>query len=206
LPLLRESNDSPALSFVAGGHGGISAQEILQSAMHEAGLCRDENTQCNQQSEAVGKGKASAMPVMPVNSLASCTSPGREPSQQSINQPSDSLLLVPPKGSPAARRGCQRCEHLHRLREKIATAKNVPEALSAVEEIRKSVIDQDTIAGNEIPIHTPTSTIAIDWDLFPLAPPTKGRNMLLKGSGNAIVPQVAAMFLRAVIGNEGEQQ
>jgi hypothetical protein len=44
--------------------------------------------------------------------------------------------------------------------------------------------------------------IEIDPEAFPLAPLTKGRTVLLKGSGNAIVPQVAAMFLRAVIGDE----
>ena len=31
----------------------------------------------------------------------------------------------------------------------------------------------------------------------PLAPPLRGRTLLLKGYGNAIVPQVAAEFVKA---------
>ena len=47
---------------------------------------------------------------------------------------------------------------------------------------------------------TPNAYVAldaslVDWDLFPLAEPQKGRVGLLRGSGNAIVPQVAALFI-----------
>ena len=40
----------------------------------------------------------------------------------------------------------------------------------------------------------------IDPDLFPLTEKTEGRVMLLKGAGNAIVPQVAAAFIQAFDG------
>jgi hypothetical protein len=50
--------------------------------------------------------------------------------------------------------------------------------------------------------HEGIRTVEIDTEAFPLAPPTKGRTMILKGAGNAIVPQVAALFLMAVMGEE----
>jgi hypothetical protein len=40
-------------------------------------------------------------------------------------------------------------------------------------------------------------------NLYPLAPSTKGRTGILKGAGNAIVPQVGAVFVRAFM--EGEE-
>lgn len=46
--------------------------------------------------------------------------------------------------------------------------------------------------------------IEIDPEAFPLAPPTKGRTMLLKGAGNAIVPQCGAFFVRAFLEAEKE--
>ena len=43
-----------------------------------------------------------------------------------------------------------------------------------------------------------------DPDLYPLAPSTKGRTGILKGAGNAIVPQVGAVFVRAFLEVKGE--
>lgn len=43
----------------------------------------------------------------------------------------------------------------------------------------------------------PDIPLTADHDLFPLAPSMPGRVGLLKGAGNAIVPQVAAVFIRA---------
>lgn len=37
----------------------------------------------------------------------------------------------------------------------------------------------------------------VDWETFPLAPPEIGRVGALKGAGNAIVPELAAEFIRA---------
>ena len=39
----------------------------------------------------------------------------------------------------------------------------------------------------------------VDPELFPLSPKGKGRVALLRGYGNAIVPQVAALFVRATM-------
>jgi hypothetical protein len=40
---------------------------------------------------------------------------------------------------------------------------------------------------------------ACDAELFPLAPRIKGRVGLLRGYGNSIIPQVAALFIRAFL-------
>ena len=43
-----------------------------------------------------------------------------------------------------------------------------------------------------------------DPDLYPLAPSTKGRTGILKGAGNAIVPQVGAVFVRAFMETQND--
>jgi len=85
------------------------------------------------------------------------------------------------------------------LRNKIPPSWNVPKALSAMEEIWRSFLDEGANNGDLVRLRSDTGIIKA-MDGFPLAGQVPGRVMLLRGYGNAIVPQVAAEFLRACFG------
>ena len=80
------------------------------------------------------------------------------------------------------------------LRE-VEAASDVPETLSALEEIWQPFLDEETGARR---IRAGASAL-IAGRGRPLSDKTLGRVALLRGAGNAIVPEVAAEFIRAVM-------
>ena len=68
-----------------------------------------------------------------------------------------------------------------------------------MEEIWRSFLDEGANNGDLVRLRSDTGIIKA-MDGFPLAGQVPGRVMLLRGYGNAIVPQVAAEFLRACFG------
>lgn len=74
----------------------------------------------------------------------------------------------------------------------------VPEALSAVEEVWRSTLEQTKGCGDYARICNYARAV-MAANSFPLAARIPGRVGLLRGAGNAIVPQVAAAFVRAYL-------
>lgn len=87
------------------------------------------------------------------------------------------------------------------LRPDGSLAEDVRETLSAVEEVWRSALEQAAKCGDIKLFHDYASAL-IAADAYPLAHGVPGRAHLLKGAGNAIVPQVAALFIRAFLAAE----
>jgi DNA (cytosine-5)-methyltransferase 1 len=86
---------------------------------------------------------------------------------------------------------------LRGLRKSVTKAQDVSEALSKVEEIWKSVDDKNR--GKSAQEILNFVGIAVGMMGFPLAQNIPARTILLRGAGNAIVPQVAAEFIQAYV-------
>lgn len=72
------------------------------------------------------------------------------------------------------------------------------EALSAVEEIRRSLADEGETRGRSTRF-TAGARVIVAARAFPLAPRVPGRVGLLRGAGNSVVPQAAAEFIKAYL-------
>lgn len=130
-------------------------------------------------------------------------------------------LARPPQGqeldksqkveSPNAVRGLPPADSQHKtekevpsLRPEFKEARDVSEAFSAVETIWRCYFDQSEEKGHALRIRSGYSALMASTG-FPLAPRIPGRVALLRGAGNAINPEVAAIFIKASIEALSEQ-
>lgn len=136
------------------------------------------------------------------------------PAQQSSRSSQERRLDGPPPGEPGD--ALHRLPSdwtpgesgpMHHLREPSERSGAMPDALPEVQEVWRRFVDQETAAGASSEIRVGEGVICA-LSLFPLTPSTgflvpgmarrrTVRPALLRGSGNAIVPQVAAQFISA---------
>lgn len=82
------------------------------------------------------------------------------------------------------------------LRPEVTTTRNVPEAFPEMEKIWRSIFDESEKTTDSERLYADKNAI-VAMGGFPLSQKTPGAVMLLLGAGNAIVPQVAAVFIKA---------
>ncbi len=181
---------SKAIQRGSGGHGEIPFAEVLLFALCQfAGnqksvfhtTAQDFSTIC----------KATMRALWGQNPLT-CSPQEQELARPSTGELGDTLHPMPPwQGTPPPEN--QMCGLWHGFQ----TAENVSNALPEVEKIWRSLVDEDNGSRGI----SAFASIAIATASFPLAYRLPGRASLLRGAGNAIVPQVASEFIKACLGD-----
>jgi hypothetical protein len=173
-----------------GGHEQISCEEILLLAVCQ--LAGDSHDEFNVTAQDLREVREGTMRILWGYKKPSCPSYkwglDGSPERESKNPLRElSSINSSEEGSP-----------MHHMRSQVAEARDVPETLSALEETWRSVLGESAAGGNAKRMQDGIGLLR-SCNAFPLSTAVAGRVMLLRGAGNAIVPQVAAEFIKAVM-------
>jgi hypothetical protein len=195
LRAMWEAAAQETLRANSGGHDAVQGAAVLLVALCE--LARRVGAVFNLTASDIGQIEEATMRTL--WALAAAPAAPRPPHQRRLEgppprEPSDALHRVPP-GQDAQQ---EAAEGMPGVRQCGAEARHVPEALSALEKVWRSVVDESPQEGRAERLHTGLGVILASQG-FPLTTSVPGRVGLLRGAGNAIVPQVAALFVRAFL-------
>lgn len=121
-----------------------------------------------------------------------CSPHQRQLDGSSTRESQNTLCALPPPRRALA----QGQSTLHHLRGYVPAAEDVPEALSAMEETWRSLCG-DGSQGWDAKRLLDGANVVIASGGHPLAPNARNRASILRGAGNAIIPQVALEFIAA---------
>lgn len=173
-----------------GGHEQIPCEEILLLAVCElAGRPHHEFHLPTRDLQGI---RGATMRILWGHREPSCSPYQRRLDGSSPGKPENPLHQLPSINSP------EEGAPVHRLRGQVEKTQDVPEALSALEETWRSVLGESAAGGNAKRMQDGIGLLR-SCNAFPLSTAVAGRVMLLRGAGNAIVPQVAAEFIKSVM-------
>jgi len=199
LHTVQEAVSAEALQQDVGGHGGIHSQKILRPSVHGDELRRaDQGVKSAQQSAPVSEGCLGELRELRRDETASRPPHRPESAEQHPGELADTLRVLSQAAALATKEGCQSTPLLRLLRDSCSEAGNVPKALSTLEEIWRSILNQEACDWSAGQVRACADRIAT-YSSFPLTSKQPNRVMLLRGFGNAIVPHVAAEFIKAVM-------
>jgi len=168
----------------------VQKAQVLLFALCE--LARNPKFAFNSTASDIREIQERTMRILWGEGVASCPSHKPRLDGSSPGKPEDALHSLPP-------RAAQETEpEVPLLRNESEEKWDVPEALPAMEEIWESICAEIEGAWNDERVRNFMRFI-LATSAFPLAGKVPGRVGLLRGYGNAIVPQVTAAFLRAVL-------
>jgi DNA (cytosine-5)-methyltransferase 1 len=119
----------------------------------------------------------------------------RPPQEQELEGPPDREPGNPVHSVPSGKGTPQAQGEVRNLRDGLPSESDVPGALSAVEKVWRRLADQGSVRRD---LSACASAIVASAS-FPLTGKLSGRVGLLLGAGNAIVPPLAATFIRAFL-------
>lgn len=198
LSLLQQSACEEKVSiWNTGGFDGVSEKEILQPNLH--GSCnggKDQGIEREEQQKAVLQGEQGALRAMRLNEENSCSSHRSKPIKQRPFELEDVMRLLPQAYALAAIEGdSATIEELHSLFPASKTQWTLQYPLLQVAASWQCPSREE--------VERAWKSGAFDrWGMSPISPlavNVPGRVGMLKGYGNAIVPQVAATFIQAAI-------
>jgi hypothetical protein len=176
-----------------GGHDTVQVQKVLLLALCE--LTRNPKHVIHATTQTVSTIQEATLRIVrgcPAKIPTSCPPHQQELEGSSTGESSNALHQV----SLADRTSEKAGDTMQGMRKEVTKAFNVSEALSAVEEVWKSFDDKGQRLRDSERIQAGLRIIEAT-NCFPLAPRIPRRVGLLRGAGNAIVPQVAAKFIQA---------
>jgi DNA (cytosine-5)-methyltransferase 1 len=194
---LRGATEPQDVQRAAGGFGSVQETGVLQSGLHGEGLLRDhQGAERREQPEAVSQNGQARLRVLREERQPSlCPSHGLQPTQQCARELEDIVRNLPSSIALAQLRGDTATqEGLRSLLEASSAAGLLRNPSLSGETLWRSLTQEDK------------DRIAVDLDEggyvilgeSPLAPRVSARMVRISGYGDAIVPQLAAIFLRAV--------
>jgi len=175
----------------SGGYGQIHEPEILLIA-----LCK--LARCSKQKLILSTSDIAEIHEGSLRALWRGEIPSCPPQERGLDGSSPRELGNALHSLPLGANAQQEGSEMFLLRGDVTQTWNVPETLSEMEKVWRSILDESAEAGDDKRLRTDTNII-IAAGCFPLSGPIPGRVGLLRGAGNAIVPQVAAEFVGAVI-------
>lgn len=173
----------------ARGYDAIPSPELLLLAMCE--LARRSQSEFIISAQNIERLQEETLRVLRSIQPSTCSSSQRKLARSQIGKSSESVHKVP--SWRAQQKGE---EDVFSLPVRIEETWNVPKALSAMEKVWRSFLDKEKKAGNAERLRD-CASIIIATNRFPLSGFVPGRLGILRGAGNAIVPQVAAAFVKA---------
>ena len=215
LPTLQCENGKEKIPKHNRGYDSLYEAEVLQSRVHGEGLRRcDENNNIAKQSSAIKETSQRMLSGVWKNTHTSCSSCGRE-SYEQLTIEFDDVMLEMPQGSTLTELfGPDGSEYMQTLRQASDESRSVLDSQYALSKIWESLDDKEK---DRVRVHFDNRIWVFTEGLKPLAnglprgvgyssDPSESidanntqeaRVMRLKGYGNAIVPQVAASFIKA---------
>lgn len=214
LSALSSKDGEKAYQWKIRGFGDIQEKEILQSGLHGESLRRsDENGIIQEQSSSIEKGGEEILRGVWKNNHATCSSCGRKSFEQLAIE-FDDVVRSMPQGSALAQFFCSEgADYMQALRQTSNEKRSLLDSQYPLSEIWESIDDQEK---NRVRIHFNNRGWLLIETLKPLVDGVpkgmvrggdsstsidadntqEARVMRLKGYGNAIVPQVAADFIK----------
>jgi DNA (cytosine-5)-methyltransferase 1 len=174
----------------AGRHGAFSETEILFIALCQ--LSRDQEQEIGAAAQNILEAQERTVRILwenaPKPAISSCPSHQRKLEGSPARESSDAVRWMPSKTAHKA------SGNMQGLWGKGQKTQDVSETFSKMEKIWRSVADKDMRWSKKMEDCKGWSD---GLTLFPLSTSFPGRVGLLRGAGNAIVPQVAAAFIKA---------
>jgi hypothetical protein len=174
----------------AGRHGAFSETEILFIALCQ--LSRDQEQEIGAAAQNILEAQEKTVRILwenaPKPAISSCPSHQRKLEGSPARESSDAVRWMPSKTAHKA------SGNMQGLWGKGQKTQDVSETFSKMEKIWRSVANKDMRWSKKMEDCKGWSD---GLTLFPLSTSFLGRVGLLRGAGNAIVPQVAAAFIKA---------
>jgi DNA (cytosine-5)-methyltransferase 1 len=174
----------------AGRHGAFSETEILFIALCQ--LSRDQEQEIGAAAQNILEAQERTVRILwenaPKPAISSCPSHQRKLEGSPARESSDAVRWMPSKTAHKA------SGNMQGLWGKGQKTQDVSETFSKMEKIWRSVANKDMRWSKKMEDCKGWSD---GLTLFPLSTSFPGRVGLLRGAGNAIVPQVAAAFIKA---------
>lgn len=172
-----------------GRHDAVQDAEVLLLAMCE--LAGHSQHEFEFSASDLGEVRTATMRIVRSQAESARSSQERGLAGSSSGESGDAVHSLPSGGGAQEGR-----EVMHGLRREVPQAWHVSEALSAVEEVWRSAGDTKAKARDRERIRDGARLLAATSG-FPLSGTLPNRVGILRGAGNAIVPQVAAEFIKA---------
>lgn len=170
------------------GHDGIPSPEILLFALCQ--LAGNKESIFDSATQNLREMREATMRVVWFNETPSRPPHKPELARSSTGEPENTLPELPSSQGTQTPEGKVLC-----VRPGCSPSQNVSDALSAVEEVWRSFVNQ---GANQRDVSTFKSVLEAAAS-FPLAKSIPGRVGLLRGAGNAIVPELAALFVQSAV-------
>jgi hypothetical protein len=190
LRAMWEATTSASIWHDVGGHDEVQDSEVLLLALCE--LTRRLGLVVNGSTSCLGDIQEATVRIL-WGEVPSARSPYQwQLAGSPIGESSDALCQLPPWAGPQQ----EVAQAVQSVSATVEEIRDVSEALSAMEEIWQSLAHEEATARVANQICAGVRVIRA-LRCSPLAVGIPGRTGLLRGAGNAIVPPVAAEFIRA---------
>ena len=195
---LQHSDDAQENQRKTGRFNCVQEKGLLQQSLYGEGLRgSDKGTIGAIQQETSGKTSKGLLRAMWRDIESSRSSQGLQSDEQQQREFADFMLSLSSAATQATREGSEAAEILQRMWERSQEAGVLPEALSAIEEVWESAINESEDGITHLQACGRYFRLQ---SRFPLtSDKVPNRVGILRGAGNAIVPQVAAEVIRSVM-------
>jgi hypothetical protein len=177
----------------SGGHGEVQGEALLLLALCKLAWPVGQESNCASEDGASFRERALREVWRAFGASEDARSP-QEPELggQPTGKPCDAMPEVPQVGTQ------ETANPVRGVREPGQAEPDVSDALAAVQEVWRSFVDEGAKDGPAARLRSCAGIIAAIRG-FPLCDKVPGRMMLLRGAGNAIVPPLAAEFIKAAV-------